>query len=175
MAVGIPHQIVMRVQDIVKIEMNMQVAHGDAAENGVVTVPNMKEVEMTNEAHLTIEIEQKLSIEIHRRVDLIIAVVALWTDTIAIQLAHELIAPKMTNTVDIVKDPHRTVKIHRLKIVTAQMGATITKNHTIKNRRKSTRKNHQKNTTVQMMIVTSRKKLKKVNVVDLDQDELEPT
>lgn len=152
--------------------MNMRVAHDTAAEIEVVTVElKPKEVATENEVHRTIETDQKLMIESRKGIDMTNAVAVPWTDTIAILVVHELIARKMTNLADDMADHHRTAGIHRPKIVTVRMNGTATKNPIIKNRR-STRKSHQKNTTAPMMIVTSRRKRKKVNADDPDPDEM---
>lgn len=159
-------------QDTANKEMNMRVAHDAAVEIEVVTVElKPKEVETENEVHRTIETDRRLMIESRKGIGMTNDVAVRWTDTIAIQVVHELIARKMTNLVDDTEDHHRTAKTHRPKIVTVRMNGTATKNHIIKNRR-STRKSHQKSTTAQMMIVTLRRKRKKVSADDPDPDEL---
>lgn len=151
--------------------MNMQVVHGNAAEIEVMSARKiLKEVETANEAHLMIETERKILIEIRIRADMTNVAAVRWTDITAILVVSETIARETINPVDDKEDHHRTVKIHRLRTVTAQMVDIIPKNHTIKNQR-STRKSPPNAMTAQMMIVTSKRKRKKVNAADPDQDE----
>lgn len=93
-----------------------------------------------------------------------------WTDITAIRVVSETIAREMINTVDNEGDHLRTVTIHRLRTVIAQMSDAITKNHIIKNQR-STRKSPPNDMTALMMIATLKRKRRKVNAADPDQDE----
>lgn len=146
----------------------MPAPHVTAAEIEAVNVPVTRiKIEIAEAVPLMIEIGQKPMIKICKRVDMIIAVVAPLTDIISIRVIHELNAPEMINTVDVMAGHHQPV--HRPVIVIILID-TIIKNHITKNRRKNIRRNHRKNMTARTMIAILKREQKKVNVNDQDRD-----
>lgn len=161
--------------------MNKQVVRGNGAEIEVVSAKMILErTETANEVHLTIKTEQKPLTENRQEIDMTNAVVVRLTDITVIRAVsetiahetnvHETIAHETINTDDEMKGHHPTV--HRRRAVIAQMDDMVIRNHTIKNPR-STRKSPPNGMmAAQTMIVTSRRKRRKVNGADLGPDEL---
>lgn len=110
---------------------------------------------------------QKKLIETHIKTDTKNAVAVLLIDMIIFHPHHEVSAQETINTGKTTKNRvHQTIVRHRT--ATVQLTLCATNVRIIKNRRKNTRRSHRKSTTVPKMTAISRRKLKKVNVKDLD-------
>lgn len=180
------NRIVNQVRRIVETEMNMEAAH-DVIEAGIeeelksINETEVGIVKMIEEKGTEIEVwieidvahhmtgtKQEMRIEVRIKIDMKIGEAVQLTNIIANRPAHDLIVRETTKIVDVMKKLIHLMKVHH-RIVTAQMIHATINDLIIKSQRKSIRKSHPKSMIVPMMIDTSRRKRRKVNVKGPDQ------